>query len=591
MTEIVERELAQISIYLAKPEVGFEEAVDWDKTAKKAKFSQFDFDVGGTACRFVYFESDTPKANPPWLDFANEQLPSEHKIIFSGRSRSANGLLGMQIDGRQLVAAFGRGASALVQRKMVERDFGIRTAMNLCGNEGIRQTRTQSHSLTPTLIDRQVGQPTSSFVFGLSEAEDLKSLAAHLKDNPLVTLQGRDHLTFKGMGSQKLSWGRLIEHSETFLKAYDKEDFAALFPNYRNFKPATEEDTEQLDAELVRVLRAGELGNIMLWVPEFLAAEEYSFSYSDREVKENYVYSHLEPAQLKTAMKLNQVTLKRLQDRRIWAYSHADERVLSNKWWSVYDCIIFEHRLGDRHFILTEGEWKAVAGDFYKSVVDFVATEVRQEPAEALYAGISIFDAAAGKNREGIFNLEACTRRPQSILFDQAKLRIGGSRKDKEFCDILDLTDAGIMRIINCKPYGGSSSMSYLFAQTRFYCESFVRDQAFLTEIRKHIAQAASPTRQAYLDHVPNMVKHNSGGSYQVCLWLLCDKKKALPSKSDLPFMAQFELKLLHDQLQHNWKYQDIVLRFIPVETRSFMKAVAATKAKKVRAPQAQGDD
>ena len=554
------------------------------------KFSQFDFKVGGTACQFVYFESDTPKANPPWLDFTNEQLPPEHRIFFSGKSRNANGLLGLQIDDRQLIATFGRSAGALLRRKMVERDFGIRTAMNLCGNEGIRQTRTQSQSLTPTLIDRQVGQPMNSFVFGLSEAEDLKSLAAHLKDNPLVTLQGRDHLTFKGMGSQKLRWDRLIEHCATFLKAYAKEDFAALFPNYRNFKPATDEDAEQLDAELVRILRAGELDKVMFWVPEFLAAEEYSFSYSDREVKENYVYSHLEPAQLKTAMKIDQVTLKRLQDRQIWAYSHVDERVHSNRWWSVYDCIIFEHKLGGRHFILTEGERKAVAGDFYKSVVDFVATEVRQVPAEAIYANVSIFDAATGKNREGIFNLEACTRRPQSILFDQAKLRIGSSRKDKEFCDILDLTDAGVMRIINCKPYRGSSSMSYLFAQTRFYCESFVRDQAFLTEIRKHIAQAASPTRQAYLDHVPERVQHNSGGSYQVCLWLLCDRKKALPSKSDLPFMAQFELKLLHDQLRHNWKYQDIVLRFIPVETHPFMKAVTATKTKKAPVPEAQGD-
>lgn len=581
MTEVIERELAQISIYLAKPEVSFEEAIDWEKTAAKPKFSQFDFEAGGATCRFVYFESSTPKANPPWLDFANEQLSPEQRIVFTGKSHNANGLLGLHIGSRQLVAAFGRSASALLQRKMVERDFGIRTAMNLCGNEGIRQTRTQSQSLTPTLIDRQVGQPMNSFVFGLSEAEDLKSLAAQLKDNPLVTLQGRDHLTFKGMGSQKLSWERLIEHCESFLEAYSKEDFITLFPNYRNFKPATDEEAEQLDAELVRILRAGELDKIMLWVPEFLAAEEYSFSYSDREVKENHVYSHLEPTQLRTALKLDQVKLKRLQDRRIWAYSHADERVLSNKWWSVYDCIIFEHKLDDRHFILTEGEWKAVAGDFYKSVVEFIATKVRQEPAEALYAGISIFDTETGKNRERVFNLESCKRRPQSILFDQAKLRIGSSRADKEFCDILDLTDAGVMRIINCKPYGGSSSISYLFAQTRFYCESFVRDQAFLNEIRKHIALAASPTKQAYLDHIPEMVKDNSGSSYQVCLWLLCDKKRALPSASDLPFMAQFELKLLHDQLQHNWKYQDIVLSFIPVETQSFMKAAPATKTKK----------
>lgn len=186
-----------------------------------------------------------------------------------------------------------------------------------------------------------------------------------------------------------------------------------------------------------------------------------------------------------------------------------------------------------------------------------------------------------GKNREGVFNVEACVRRPQSIRFDQAKLRIGSSRKDKEFCDILDLTDAGAMRIINCKPYGGSSSMSYLFAQTRFYCESFVRDQPFLTEIRRHISKSPSPTRQSYLSHIPEHMKDDSGGKYRVCLWLLCDKKQKLPSKSDLPFMAQYELKLLHDQLQHICKYQDIVLRFIPVETNTYMKAIAPKKLKK----------
>lgn len=579
MADAVERELAQISIYLAKPGTSFEGALEWDKVVKKAKFTQADFIVSETPCRFVYFESEAPKVNPPWLDFANEQL--EAPIIFAGMSRSANALLGLTIGNRQLIAAFGRSASALLQRKQLERDFGIRTAMNLCGNEGIRQTRTQSHSLTPTLIDRQVGQPTNSFVFGLSEAEDLKSMAAHLKDNPLITLQGRDHLTFKGMGSEKLTWDKLIEHCESFLTAYAKDDFAKLFPNYRNFKPATDEDVALLDAELLRILQAGDVDQIMLWIPEFLAAEEFSFSYSDHEVTENHIYAHLDPVQLKTVLKLDQLTIKKLHNQRIWAYSHVDQRVLSNKWWPLYDCIVFEHKLGKRNFILTDGEWKVVAGDFYQSVVDFVATEVCQEPPEALYINIPIFDLTQGKNREGIFNDEVCKRRPCSIKFDTANLRVGSSRKDKEFCDILDLTDDGTMRIINCKPYGGSSSISYLFAQTRFYCESFVRDQTFLNEIRSHIGASASPTRQKYLDHIPEQMKENSGGRYRVCLWILCDKKKKLPTASDLPFMAQYELKLLHDQLQHICKYQDIVLRFIPVETKPYMKAVAATKPKK----------
>lgn len=579
MVDGAERELTQISIYLAKPETSFEDALEWDKVIKKAKFTQANFNVSGTPCRFVYFESEAPKVNPPWLDFANEQLKAP--IAFAGISRNANALLGLTVDNRQLIAAFGRSASALLQRKKLERDFGIRTAMNLCGNEGIRQTRTQTQSLTPTLIDRQVGQPTNSFVFGLSEAEDLKSMAAHLKDNPLITLQGRDHLTFKGVGSEKLTWDKLIEHSERFLAAYAKDDFAKLFPNYRNFKAADDEDVEALDAELLKVLQAGDVDQIMLWIPEFLAAEEFSFSYSDHEVTENHIYAHLDPLQLKTVLKLNQLTIKKLHDKRIWAYSHADERVLSNKWWPLYDCIIFEQTLGKQHFILTDGEWKVVAGDFYKSVIDFVGNEVRQEPAEPVYNYISIFDPKQCKNREGVFNDEACERRPQSIKFDTAKLRIGSGRRDKEFCDILDLTDDGVMRIINCKPYGGSSSISYLFAQTRFYCESFVRDQALLTEVRKHISASASPMKERYLERIPEHIKDNSGSGYRVCLWILWDKKKKLPTASDLPFMAQYELKLLHDQLQHLWKYSDIVLRFVPVDTTPYMKAVPATKPKK----------
>ena len=402
-------------------------------------------------------------------------------------------------------------------------------------------------------------------------------MAAHLKDNPLITLQGRNHLTFKGMGSEKLSWDRLIAHCDNFLNAYEREDYVQLFPNYRNFKPADDEDVEQLDTALLEILQEGKLDEIKLWIPEYLAAEEFSFSYSDNPVKDNYIYSHLDPGQLKTVFKLDQITLQKLQRKRIYAFSDIDERVLSNKWWSLYDCLIFEHKLGERYFILTDGEWKIIAGDFYQSVIDFTKKEVREEPAEDLYVNTPIFDAALNKNREAIFNLEACSRRPQSIRFDQAHLRIGSSKKDKEFCDVLDFTDDEVMRIINCKSYGGSSSISYLFAQTRFYCESFLRDQEFLTEIRKHISNSASPIKQSYLKHIPEKVKDNSGSAYRVCLWLLCDKKK-LPSKLDLPFMAQYELKLLHDQLQNTWKYKDIILRFIPVETQHFMKAAAATK-------------
>jgi uncharacterized protein (TIGR04141 family) len=78
---------------------------------------------------------------------------------------------------RVLVATFGRSASSYLEKAALEPDFGIKAAMNMCGNEEIRQTRSQSHVITPTQIDRQVGKPSDTFVFGLSEAEDLRYIS------------------------------------------------------------------------------------------------------------------------------------------------------------------------------------------------------------------------------------------------------------------------------------------------------------------------------------------------------------------------------------------------------------------------------
>lgn len=109
--------------------------------------------------------------------------------------------------------------------------------MNLCGNEAIRQTKTQSTTTTTTHIDRQVAKPSDTFVLGLSEAEDLSYISAHLKGNTRVTLQGRDSLTYKIIGEGKLSWDRLVAECHTFIAMYDSKAYVHLFSNYLNCNP------------------------------------------------------------------------------------------------------------------------------------------------------------------------------------------------------------------------------------------------------------------------------------------------------------------------------------------------------------------
>jgi len=579
VTERNEKEIGQISIYLTKNPTDFDQAINWESGVRaKLHFVDHSFTIEDVGCRFLYFEINTQKTNPPWLDFANSRLPTDKQIAFKASSHSANGIVGLRVDGRLFLAAFGRSAGATLVRKVLEPDFGIKTAMNLCGNEEIRQTRTQSNSITPTHIDRQVSRPSDTFVFGLSEAEDLKSISAHMKGDPKVTLQGRDHLTVKILGNEKLTWDDLIQRCRGFLKAYDSKDYVDLFPNYRNFQPAGETEVDKLDELLIEAIKVRRFNDIQLWIPEFIPNDEYSFTYTDNDKRDNLIRGHLDIIQLEEEVDIDKITVKKLHAKRVYAYSHAEDKILSSKWWSLYHCLIFEQKLGNNYYLLTDGEWKIVDSAFYQSVIDFVKTRVRQEPCEPLFRDISVVDQNAFKNKEELFNSKVCRRRPRAILFDQSKLRIGSGRKDKEFCDILDLADDGIVRIINCKPLKGSSAITYLFAQTRFYCESFLKDQIFLDEIRAYIGASSNPIRELYLDYIGRNLKDVNGAAYRICVWLLYDNHQPMPHKETLPLIAQYELKLMHDHLQQVCKFREIVLRFIPVAMANFTKKTAPKK-------------
>lgn len=572
-------ELAQISFYLAKPDQTFDTVIDPEAviTAQVA-YQAHDFEVGLAACRFLYFEHVSKKSNPPWLDFANEQLSPEAPVNFSATSRSPNGLILIALDGRVLAAAFGRSASSCLIGRALEPDFGIRTAMNLCGNEEIRQTKSQSNTITPTQIDRQVAKPADTFAFGLNEAEDLRYISAHMKGDRKVTLQGRNSLTVKVIGEDKLSWDKIIVQCRSFLEAFASQDFATLFPNYKNFRPANEEQAATLDAALIETLRARDFHRLNMGIPEFVSEEEYGFCYSNHAKRDNIIYAFLDPGQLQTCLPLDGITIDQLKHKKIFAYSPVENRVLSWKKWYVYDCLNFEHQLDGSYFILSDGRWLKVDVDFYRAIEAFTEA-LRVEPCEAVYAGIDISNPQAMRNEERIFNDKVCALRPSNVKFDRAKLKIGTGRRDKEFCDILDLEDDGVIRIVNCKPWKDAASMNYLFSQAKFYCESFLRDETFLAEIRGQIANSNSPRKDDYLARISERIEDLKGQDYRVCLWLLYDQREPLPSPSAIPLIARYELKLMHEHLRKVCKFRDIIIRFVPVQLTHFRAARAPMRA------------
>ena len=569
-----DQEISQVSFFLAKQGNTFDSVLDAEaKPEELDEFSQLEIEVGDASCRFIYFETTSHKKNPKWLDFVNAQI--EDKFSFSAVSKNPNGLLMVLVDERVLLAAFGRSSASLLDKKQLENDFGIRTAMNMCGNEEIRQTKSQSNTITTTQIDRQVSRPSDSFVFGLSEAEDLKYISAHMKGNNLITLQGKDRLTIKVLGKEKLTWEKLTDQCKDFLVAYSKEEYKTLFPNYKNFVPATEEEIEQLDAALIDALKNDQLEKLQLCIPEFISDDDFSFTYSNKKHQENRVYSHLDITQLNKHLDMGKIDAKYLQNKVVYAYSVEEDRVLPYRKWSIYDCLLFEAQIGDACFILADGNWARVEDDFYKAIIEFSQNKVNVEDCVDNCKNIPINDDTDMKNKEEIFNNKACEANPGWVKFDRAKLQIGTGRKDKEFCDILANFEDGVVDIVHCKPLKDASSMNYLFSQAKFYGDAFLQDQVFLGDIRKHIEASACTQKQTYLDHIKEEIEAIHGNDYRVRLWLLYDCKETAPNIEGIPLVAKYEMMLMHDHMRRVCKFRDIIVSFVPV------KKVAYTQSKK----------
>ncbi len=81
---------------------------------------------------------------------------------------------------------------------------------------------------------------------------------------------------------------------------------------------------------LITALSKQEFDKLQIWVPDFLPDDDYSFSYSDHEQKQNEVFSYLEMKQLSNVFDLPNIAIKDLKRKCVYAYSHTENRVTSN---------------------------------------------------------------------------------------------------------------------------------------------------------------------------------------------------------------------------------------------------------------------
>lgn len=193
-----------------------------------------------------------------------------------------------------------------------------------------------------------------------------------MTEDKSVTLQGRDRLTVKLIGEEKITWDKLLKKCKDFLSFYEKDDYKELFPNYNNLIPASDDEIKELNTILIDAIKEKKFSKLSFCIPEFISNEDYSFSYTNNTSKENLIHSHIDISDIYKYIKDDKLSVDYLRRKYVYAYSTMDDRVHSDKKWSFFDCLVFETKLHNLYFVLSDGIWARVEVNFYNRVIDFV---------------------------------------------------------------------------------------------------------------------------------------------------------------------------------------------------------------------------
>ena len=493
----------------------------------------------------------------PWLRFLNSGF-AEKKYTYEAFNKYPRALMALRVIGKDgaddvfYAAAFGQHGDTYLDKDQIVYDFGIKVGMNICDAEKLRRIQTAAHEAISRQTERQASTGTSLGVFGINtEHEFLRTISGHVKTEykELVeSFRGKDSILIKFPKDQEVTWNYLAQLCRKLEERYVSDDYTKT--DLKVYDILRHESDPVVIAELDRLLcaaiEAKDFKAIHLAPPDFLAADDSSFAYVEKDGDEEIeTFDDLRIADLIAVKRrrLKDLDETRVKGWKIFEYDPELDRTFVR--WDAYRCLVAEIEWNGRTFVLSSGQWREVSEELKASVEQYLHDhDLLLDPAY-LPHGINIYKADRKENREEVFNRRAAEDCADLYLLDKAKLEIAGQRR-YEVCDLLHADRS----IIHVKRYSsGAASISHLFTQGRFYAHAFSTDTACRNGMAAWINADddpvnASKNKPGFLALIPEKKTDLNEKDYSIVFCVLHDEDDF--SLGKLPFMSRYELMQSH---------------------------------------------
>lgn len=501
----------KLTLYLAKGD-----SPDAGTVVKTADAeAPISMDVGGCDAQ-LYVRRERPGLQPPWtrLFDASPEVPANT----FGVTKTIGAILLVRHKNRAFLLTFGMGYH-LLNGDSVERDFGLRVALNAVDPNKLRSldkasydhnplnSRTQS-TIDADLVDLDLDAETE-MLYAVTGVSQVPILGSNVTGRDALTLNVEIALS----GIPALLDAVLTLYARALPKQFEWID------NVRRVKDP--EIRETLDLLLNDALDSPDGATIWLGEPEIVDWESQTgYSFDLRPNTPRHVVLQLSELRAYLAGKGLSLTVDAVRQTTVHVNDANYEPVKS---WSAYRCLYAEIPDGKHRYVLRHGDWYEVDADFVQEIDKSMSTIQTYGFSLPLYS----------LDREEDYNESVAAAHPEIHVMDKLTTAIGGRYDKVEFCDLI----RNGTELIHVKFYRSSGTLSHLFAQGSVAAEAFVKDEGFRERLNKKLP---APLK------LQNIADRPDARSYSVVFGIATTK--ALPE--DLPFFSKVTLRNAHRTLQ-----------------------------------------
>lgn len=440
------------------------------------------------------------KSEPGWVSIFEDIEGFDKKKLYN---QSSKGLFVLKHKDRYLCFTFGHSRH-LINQLSYERNFGLKVALNSSDPESIKSIDKTNISHI-ALHSRE--QSTKDIEFGGFEfdfdIDILKSITAKVEkddEEETETISGRDSVSIY----TRVDLNSFPKIADELLNAYSNDKYKKNYPWIDYIQEVRDKDIlERLDSQVVEHIVQNNYERIWLAVPDVLYWHDVKgFANKKKEIRPDkpgpVLRDDLDISSWVVECKIDEkLTAESLKKKKVYLYWEDDRPPTTL---NVYKCMNAELDHDGDKYILNDGAWYNIQGDYVKNINQFY----QDIPDSVL--NLPNF----GAMNEPDYLVHVTGNDNHFALMDRQNIMLGGGRNRIEFCDLYSRD----RDIVHVKKYGGSSVLSHLFQQSLVSGECFLHEPEFRQKLNDKLPDgfklndpAALPIPSDYPIHLAVMSK------------------------------------------------------------------------------------